>query len=101
MGGEPWLFTPAEIGRLTDWQIWEMYVRPVVRRHQDAKRGGRRKKKGTGDGIPNREEYIELGLHMQIPQEHLEREYDAWAATPEAQAIFAKREAVDDGGDPG
>lgn len=95
MGGEPWCFTPAEIGSLTDWQIWELYVRPAVRRQEATRDAGKRPrlKKAPGDGIPDREEYIELGLHMQIPREHLEREYDAWAATPEAQALFAKREA--------
>ena len=45
----------------------------------------RGKRKDALGSIPNRAEYIELGLKMEIPQEHLEREYDKWAATEEGQ----------------
>ncbi len=83
MGGEPWGWTPAETGAVTDWQIWNVYVRPAVRRQQAAGRTGNppRLKKGRGDGIPDREGFIALGMQMQIPRAHLEKEYDAWAAT--------------------
>jgi len=35
---EPWCYTPAEIGRLTDWQIENLYVRPAAKRAEEFRR---------------------------------------------------------------
>lgn len=93
MGGEPWRFTPAEIGKLTDRQIWDQYVRPHAERYRDARRRGRPKREKPSR-LPTREEFVEMGVEtLNLPREHCEREYDAWRATPEAKAAIAKEKA--------
>ena len=94
MGGEPWCFTPTEIGLLTDRQIWDQYVKPAVDRQRAARRKPRRRRRRGehDDGIPSKEAYVLMGQHTGKSREELEATYDAWAATDEAQAIFAKRE---------
>lgn len=39
LGGEPWCFSPDVIARLTDFQIWDVYVRPAVERSKKWKGG--------------------------------------------------------------
>jgi len=29
---EPWCFTPAQVGRLTDWQVEHLYAKPAAER---------------------------------------------------------------------
>lgn len=90
MGGEPWTFTPTEIGKLTDAQIWDQYIKPAIDRQRGTRR--RRRRKGEyDDGIPDKETYVLLGLHAGLTREKLEADYDTWAASEEGQAIFAKR----------
>lgn len=93
MGGEPWCFTPAEIGKLTDHQVWEIYVRPAVRRSRQARGTGRRKRKGSD--IPGRAAYIAMGVAFggAGTEEHWAKEYDAWAASEEGQRVIAEEAA--------
>lgn len=97
MGGEPWCFAPEQIGKLTDWQIWELYVKPAVRRQRDATRKGRGRKppKDRYGGVPSREEFIKGGLHFGLTAEHLGAEFDRWAATEEGQRLVAKRAEIE------
>lgn len=94
MGGEPWCFTPAEIGKLTDRQIWDGYVRPHVERYRAARRGQKPRGRSKPSRLPTREDYVEMGTEtFGLPREHCEREYDAWLATPEAKAALAEEKA--------
>jgi len=97
LGGEPWCFTPEQIGKLTDWQVWELYVKPAVRRQRDSrrKRHGRRPPKDKYGGVPNRDEFIAGGLHFGLTEEHLGAEYDKWAATEQGQRLLAKRAEIE------
>lgn len=94
MGGEPWRFTPAEIGKLTDRQIWDQYVRPHVERYREARRGRKPRGRSEPNRLPTREEFVEMGTEtFNLPREHLEREYDEWRKSPEAKAALAKEKA--------
>ncbi len=93
MGGEPWRFTPAEIGKLTDRQIWDGYVTPHVERYRAARRDPKRRRRAP-KRLPTREEFVAQGVEtFNLPREHCEREYDEWLATPEARAALAKEKA--------
>lgn len=35
---EPWCYLPEKIGRLTDWQILELYAKPAAKRAEELKR---------------------------------------------------------------
>ena len=52
---EPYLLTPRQIGRLTDRQIWELYVQPAIERQKEHERQTRGwgNKYGT-NGVPDR-----------------------------------------------
>lgn len=97
MGGEPWCLTPTEIGKLTDRQIWTLYVKPAIERQRDGRRRrrGRKPKPDKHGGIPNRAEFIAGGLHFGLTEEHLGAEFDKWAATEQGQRLIAKRAAID------
>ncbi len=41
MMGEPWCYTPDEVARLTDFQIWHQYMRPAAERAKQLGGGGR------------------------------------------------------------
>lgn len=95
MGGEPWTFTPTEIGLMTDRQIWDQYVRPAVRRARGANPQQRRRKGDrTGDGIPSREAFVTMGV-ASVPgttTDYWGAEYDTWAGSDEGRAFLADRE---------
>jgi hypothetical protein len=91
--GEPWTKLPSEVGELTDWQIWNLLIRPAVRRSRAA-RGKRKRRKGP-DPLPNRDEFIAGGLHFGGTAEHWAKAYDEWAASEEGQRELAKGGAPD------
>lgn len=68
MAGEPFLFTPAEIARLTDWQIDRVYLEPAVRRAEAMER--ERKGLPPAGGAqplaapPNREVMVRSAMSM-------------------------------------
>lgn len=97
MAGEPWCLTPGAIGKLTDWQIWELYVKPAVDRQREAKRGtgSGKRKRDPFDGIPSRADYISGAAHFGIPEEHAAAEFDKWAATDEGRRMCAKRAEIE------
>lgn len=49
---EPWCFTPAEIARLTDWQILELYLKPASERAREFEEKMRRDHPNLGDRPP-------------------------------------------------
>jgi len=66
---EPWCWHPADVGRLTDYQIFELVLRPAARRARRAERDRgpgaalpRRKAKAGGSGLPDREGYVAVGV---------------------------------------
>ncbi len=72
---EPWCWTPAVVGKLTDWQVWEIIVKAAARRK--GKRAGLPPKKAGKSRMPSREEYILVGTAtFGQDAEALGREYD-------------------------
>lgn len=84
----------AEIGELTDWHVWELYIWPeVVRaRRQDGSRAGdgfgRRGKKTR---LPTKEEYIATGERLGGDRDDLGKAYDQWAASEEGKRALEGR----------
>jgi hypothetical protein len=35
---EPWCFTPEQIGKLTDWQIENLYAKPAMKRAEEMRK---------------------------------------------------------------
>lgn len=87
---EPFGVTREEIGELTDWHAWELYIRPQVERARDKEdreddeeeKGGSRKSR-----LPNREEYISTGMQFGGNRDDLGKAYDQWAASEEGQRL--------------
>lgn len=82
---EPFRLSPSEVGELTDWQAWELFIYPEFRRQQPK---GRRRRKNPR--LPTREEFVATGMHVGLPRDQCEREYDAWAASEEGKRLAAK-----------
>lgn len=85
---EPWCWTPREVSQLTDYQAWELVIRPAVKKSREMRRerGGRGPQVGHGwekspRKLPNREQYVLVGERLGVPREVSEAEYDRWAAT--------------------
>lgn len=78
LGNEPWCWPPRVVGRLTDFQAWEIVLKPALERHRKRSRGDPPR---GGKALPDREEYIEIGLRLGGDREQLGREFDKWAAT--------------------
>lgn len=74
----------------TDYYLWEVVVRPAVRRARELDGKGKGPKVGHGwedskRRLPNREQYCLVGQRLGIPREVSEREYDAWKAGRKAK----------------
>ena len=86
--GEPWCWTPQVIGELTDYQVWELVLRPALRRARefDRKRSGSKgRRPRPSNKLPDREEYVQGGMLLTGAgtREHWEREYDKFVASQE------------------
>lgn len=80
--GEPFYYRPWEVGRLTDYQIWELLFRPAIRKQKQWDRAS-----GKGPGlppkrfrskrkVPTRDQYIEVGKKLGLSAEEAGAEYD-------------------------
>lgn len=52
--------------------MWKLYFEPAIRRSRKSKR----KVRGKADRLPNKEEYVLVGLTLGGNREALEAEYD-------------------------
>jgi hypothetical protein len=86
LSGEPWCWTREEINGETDWYLWEIVIRPAVRKSRELERKNNgRGKVGHGwedskKKLPNRDQYILIGARLGVPKEVSEREYDKFIA---------------------
>jgi hypothetical protein len=98
MGAEPWCWTPDQVGKLTDAQLWDIYLKPAIERQKEqerARRGKRKRKPDPFGGIPSRAEFIAGGLHFGLTEEQAAAQYDEWAATEEGQRLIARRAEIE------
>lgn len=97
--GEPWLYRPEEVGRLTDYQVWEILIRPAARKQRQWDREyGRRKARpgrppkrkpntdGRPDGVPTRKQYIAIGRQLGLTRKQAAAEYDRQMAAMDKNA---------------
>ena len=84
LSGEPWCWTQQEINRHTDYYLWEIVIRPAVRRAREMKEESGPK---SGHGweksekkLPNRKQYIMIGEKLGVPAEISAREWDKYKA---------------------
>lgn len=89
--GEPFWVPRAEIGELTDWHVWNQYIKPALQRNRKPGEGKRRRRKA--DRLPTREEYIAAGVHLGGDADDLGRAYDQWAASPNGQRALGDGDA--------
>lgn len=92
---EPWCFTPDQIGRLTDWQIMELYGKPAAKRAErlgaptaPKALGGRRENAPDAEpGTPEHRAQIVAGMvqAMGWKPERAAAEYDRQLALWKAQ----------------
>ncbi|AMV24595.1 hypothetical protein VT84_09380 [Gemmata sp. SH-PL17] len=81
----------AEIGELTDWHVWQLYIRPAVHSaRKSGRRDGGRRRNRKASRLPTREEYIATGAHLGGDPEALGSEYDTWAASEEGQRLCTR-----------
>lgn len=88
LSGEPWCWTRQEINSHTDYYLWEIIIRPAVRKSREMERrnsGDRGGRVGHGwenskKKLPNREQYILIGARLGIPADVCGAEYDKFIA---------------------
>lgn len=79
-----------EIGELTDWHVWELYIKPALRKAgKKAGKGGKKRKLR----LPTRDEFIATGVHLGGNPDALGRQYDEWAASDEGRRLLDGRDA--------
>lgn len=93
LSGEPWCWTRAEINGHTDWYLWEVVIRPAVKKAEEFER----KHGKGGDGrvghgweeserkLPSKEQYILVGERLGIPRDVSAKEYDKFLAARRAK----------------
>jgi hypothetical protein len=90
---EPWCFTPEQIGRLTDWQILELYAKPASERAErmssptGPKPLGTRREPDAEPGTPEHRAQVVGGMvrTMGWKPERAAAEYDRQLALWKAQ----------------
>lgn len=83
---EPFRLSKEQIGELTDWDVWELYIRPAVQKaREDEDRDGEPRNRKTK--LPTREEYVITGMQLGGNRADLEKAYDQWAASEEGQRL--------------
>lgn len=88
MSGEPWCWTQEEINQHTDKYLWNVVIRPAVRKSKKfdrENRGGRHPGERSKRKLPSRESYILIGERLGVPREISEREYDKFVADRRAK----------------
>jgi hypothetical protein len=95
---DPFRVAHAEIGELTDDQIWELYIHPELERAKKNRPRGEGaeeeepEKKGRSR-LPTRDEYIAGGLALGGNAEDLGKAYDQWAASKEGKRLTRGRKS--------
>ena len=88
LSGEPWCWTQEEINRHTDAYLWNVIIRPAMRKTRKMERqrkGGRNPGERSRRKLPSREGYILIGERLGVPRERSEQEYDKFVADRRAK----------------
>lgn len=88
LSGEPWCWPRHWITPLTDWYIWEIVIRPAVKKAREFDRKhGKREGVGRSRGpfkMPSKEQYVMVGERLGVPKEVSEAEYEKFVTNREA-----------------
>lgn len=86
LSGEPWNWCQRKISRHTDWYLWEIVIRPAIRKakkieeeNKDMNKSGVGKSRGKFK-LPSRDQYATVGEKLGIPRATSEKEYDRYIA---------------------
>lgn len=92
---EPWCWSPREVDELTDFQIWELVIKPAVEKSKEReKRNPNRGRVGVPDKktrLPTREEYVLIGQKFHGDPEVMGKEYDKWAESEQGKRLSKRK----------
>lgn len=61
---EGWSLRPWEIARLTDWQIENLYLRPMRKKAEEQERQSPHQTRKPTGGQPTKEQYVRDSMHL-------------------------------------